>query len=52
MTSVLVLNGPNLNPLSTRKPEVYDSTSLADVEKMCQREAGLIYYRPLRVVWK
>src|SRR3954451_9934643 len=39
MTSVLVLNGPNLNLLGTRKPEVYGSTSLADVEKMCRTEA-------------
>jgi len=40
VTSVLVLNGPNLNLLGTRKPEVYGSTTLADVEKMCQEEAG------------
>jgi 3-dehydroquinate dehydratase-2 len=39
MTSVLVLNGPNLNLLGTRKPEVYGRTSLADVEKMCQAAA-------------
>jgi 3-dehydroquinate dehydratase-2 len=40
MTSVLVLNGPNLNLLGTRKPEVYGSTSLTDVEKMCRSEAA------------
>jgi len=38
MNSVLVLNGPNLNLLGTRKPEVYGRTSLADVEKICRQE--------------
>ena len=39
MTSVLVLNGPNLNLLGTRKPEVYGATSLPDVEILCRTEA-------------
>ena len=40
MTSVTVLNGPNLNTLGTRQPEVYGRTTLADVETMCRADAG------------
>jgi len=38
MSSVLVLNGPNLNLLGTRKPEVYGTTSLRDVQDLCEAE--------------
>ncbi|PTX56001.1 3-dehydroquinate dehydratase [Litoreibacter ponti] len=42
MSSVLVLNGPNLNLLGTRQPEVYGSVTLADIEGLCRSHAAQI----------
>ena len=36
---IYILNGPNLNLLGTREPQIYGYTSLADLKNMCQSQA-------------
>lgn len=45
MALILVLHGPNLNLLGTREPEVYGTTTLADIDRLLTQQADTAGHR-------
>ena len=51
--TIYLLNGPNLNLLGQRQPEIYGRDTLADVEAICRRACAEGFeVRPLQSNWE
>ncbi len=42
MKNIVIINGPNLNMLGTREPEIYGSETLTDIQKLCEKKASVL----------
>ena len=52
MSTIFILNGPNLNLLGKRQPEIYGSDTLDDVERQCCEAAGGHEIRLMQSNWE
>lgn len=52
MPLIYVLNGPNLNLLGQRQPDIYGRETLADVEALCRNTAAPHEIRFLQSNWE
>ncbi|MBU2956206.1 type II 3-dehydroquinate dehydratase [Paracoccus sp. 1_MG-2023] len=52
MSLIHVLNGPNLNLLGQRQPEIYGHETLADIEALCREAAEAHEIRFLQTNWE